>query len=170
MKLTGGGLKPGVSLFVTTHELPMLTSTQTQHLTIDPIPRYSPCSTKSDSEKSLHPQAPNTIINLVKLQSVVNRCLGACPSCRQKILRVSGTAQYHFATPLEIEFTTCDNKRKKIDQQIRYLNRKVEEMTITTNKDKLERRCKQQEIHHKRRKLTKLQSEYKWRTTSSPGT
>ena len=41
-------------------------------------------------------------------------------------------------------------------------------MTITTNKDKLERRCKQQEIHHKRRKLTKLQSEYKWRTISLP--
>ena len=41
-------------------------------------------------------------------------------------------------------------------------------MTITTNKDKLERRYKRHDIHYKRRKLTKLQSEYEWKAISPP--
>ena len=108
------------------------------------------------------------MINLTKLQLAVNRCLGACPSCSQKTLRLSETNQCSFATTLEMECTTCDNERKKIDQQFRYFNRKVEEMTITTNKDKLERRYERHDIHYKRKKLTKLQSEYEWRIISPP--
>ena len=131
----------------------MLQATRTQGL---PIPRNpeslvgeiicKPCGTHATTQATTPKipttkatktsDAPHVLIDFKSLQDTIDNQLKPCSKCKLSTQRLVQKSRTNFAVTLEIVCDNCDSEHKKLQNQIAYLNKRLEKLVITDNADK----------------------------------
>ena len=99
--------------------------------------------------------APNPIVNWEDLKCTVDPHLGKCMGFKGSGLHLAEKSTCSFASTLEIVCDECDTAQEKSRLEIRYIQKKMDNIMPTNNEERGDLRTLKLQRDHKVRKMNK---------------